>query len=572
MTDKQEKADQLVVCYKSIHVNTFTLLVVKIASGRIKYKFENYQLWESPMLGFLNTYQNDFIVLNRDGIGFIPLGDQEKRALFNPDGTERMIHSLPSCKYLEIDKDNFLSFQMPKTGHMNRKVEVAEQQLNKMGTTYFDLIYSVTINEMSIHELVFMQSIFRCESCQKMSKLIELQPNPLIFFKSYMELDQSNMVQLLSFDSRIIKTLMAFEFSDYHKKNPVFYKMRYHVNGEARLLSALDVALEYNQVRAINLIIDYMVKFQNSFAYNFIFQDIFLKLLKKGISVGPLLQSKIFCYQFDVEQWPVVHPSNSYQIKPYNGSIFQLKYQYKNLFPELQNPRTDEKYYKIKYTLNLLPCTTYADGRMINMSELMAALEHTEEREIFRTKVVKDYFQFLWSTFAKHVHFFGSFVHLAYAALYFTYVVFVYLERDFRYRVSLCWLMLICLIYPLVYDFLQLRKIGALQYFKDPWNCLDQSHIWIGFLNIFNQRTTPDIQSKESIILMLLVLFFLLIKTFFFLRIFKRLSYLVTMIGHVVKHLQVFMLFFSLLLFMFGLAFTILDIGAFEFSNDLAVR
>ena len=238
--------DTLVVSYKSIHVNSYTLIILDIDSARILYKHENYQLWESPVVGFLNTYQNDFVILNRDGTSFIPCGKQEKRAIYNPDGTERMVHSLPSCEYLLIDDSNLISFEKANLGSNNRQVKIQEQQIDNMGNTYYDDIYQVNIDEMSLSQLIIIESIFKCDSAYDIAMLIKLQPDPILFFKSYMELDQSNMIQILSFDSLIIKTLMEFEFTDYNKKNPVFYKMRHKIDGETILLSALDVALENN--------------------------------------------------------------------------------------------------------------------------------------------------------------------------------------------------------------------------------------------------------------------------------------------------------------------------------------
>jgi len=84
----------LIVSYKSIHINSYSIVIVSIATGKVKLWHDNYQLWESPVFGFLNSYSNDFIVLNKEGTSFIPLGQKEKRAIYNPDGTERMVYSL----------------------------------------------------------------------------------------------------------------------------------------------------------------------------------------------------------------------------------------------------------------------------------------------------------------------------------------------------------------------------------------------------------------------------------------------------------------------------------------------
>jgi len=85
--------------------------------------------------------------------------------------------------------------------------------------------------------------------------------------------------------------------------------------------------------------------------------------------------------------------------------------------------------------------------------------------------------------YAKHIHYFGAFIHFIYLGLFAIYVNLIYLDRDFEARVPLCWCMLICLVYPTFYDGLQLWNAG-MTYFEDPWNFLDQGYIWFGVANI----------------------------------------------------------------------------------------
>ena len=59
---------------------------------------------------------------------------------------------------------------------------------------------------------------------------------------------------------------------------------------------------------------------------------------------------------------------------------------------------------------------------------------------------------------------------------------------------------------------------------------------------------------------MLVVTLLLLIKTFFFLRIFEELSFLVTMVKQVFFDLNVFMFFFLILIVMFAVVLSILDL------------
>lgn len=62
------------ISYKSVGINTYNVFVIDLGTKLIKYWHESYQLWESPVKGFLlNT--NDFLILSKDGINMIALGE-----------------------------------------------------------------------------------------------------------------------------------------------------------------------------------------------------------------------------------------------------------------------------------------------------------------------------------------------------------------------------------------------------------------------------------------------------------------------------------------------------------------
>ena len=62
-------------------------------------------------------------------------------------------------------------------------------------------------------------------------------------------------------------------------------------------------------------------------------------------------------------------------------------------------------------------------------------------------------------------------------------------------------------------------------------------------------------------VILILITILLLIKTFFYLRIFESISYIVTMIRIVLYDLRVFMCFYMLQILMFSVVFGILRIG-----------
>lgn len=72
-----------------------------------------------------------------------------------------------------------------------------------------------------------------------------------------------------------------------------------------------------------------------------------------------------------------------------------------------------------------------------------------------------------------------------------------------------------------------------MQYFADPWNTIDIGNITLGFFNIYCQLNLGTWELVPKIT-MVAVIILCLIKTFFFMRIFLGLSYIVTMLVQVV--------------------------------------
>lgn len=88
--------------------------------------------------------------------------------------------------------------------------------------------------------------------------------------------------------------------------------MRNLIDGEVKKQLAIQIALEANQVKSINLIIDYCVQYQNHYAFAFLFEGSLIKLIEKGIRVAPLLESDIFCHVFEADDWPLIHQNNEF--------------------------------------------------------------------------------------------------------------------------------------------------------------------------------------------------------------------------------------------------------------------
>lgn len=140
---------------------------------------------------------------------------------------------------------------------------------------------------MRLHELLLMQSIFACRSTYDIVRLIDMQPDPQVFITSYLELGKRNMVQILSFDSRSIRSLLDEKHSNlFISEFPIIFKLdtlddglsninhRCVPKGQLALKhSAIDNALDNNQIEATRLMIDHVVLHQNSYVYSYLFEN-----------------------------------------------------------------------------------------------------------------------------------------------------------------------------------------------------------------------------------------------------------------------------------------------------------
>ena len=122
-------------------------------------------------------------------------------------------------------------------------------------------------------------------------ELVQNQPNPQVFYKSFLEFDGSNMVSILSFDGRSMKYLLRDEFESYFSSDyPLFYRNKIQKssgkNGsEVKFFyrSAIDSALRNNQIGACKVIIEYIVKYQNNFASSYLFVKNLPTCIEKSI-------------------------------------------------------------------------------------------------------------------------------------------------------------------------------------------------------------------------------------------------------------------------------------------------
>lgn len=207
------------------------------------------------------------------------------------------------------------------------------------------------------------------------------------------------MVSYLAFDSRTVKCLLDNEdnYKYFDKKYPVFYKNEDQT-------TAIDVSLEMNQIRSVNLMIKYIITFQDSYVYSHLFERNLVVLINKGVEMTSLFESNIFSYNFDFDEWPATNVDTTKLLAPYNKSIFKLRYEYPSIFRkqflvdekilglELAGKldQSQNKVFKIKYRANLLTMVKEESGNIIN------AIANSDELSIFQTDLVKDMLDYKW--------------------------------------------------------------------------------------------------------------------------------------------------------------------------------
>ena len=159
-----------------------------------------------------------------------------------------------------------------------------------------------------------------------MTEIVKDQPNSLIFCKVFLELDMKSLLSYLAFDRRSIETILTKGNRDVEHDYPLFFR-----NPDGR--SAIDTALDLNQVLSVKLMIDYIIRYQNSHIYSHLFTYNLIDLIQKKVVCEDLFNSKILVFEINFIEWPDASRDRSKQFASYNESMFQVRHEYPNIFP-----------------------------------------------------------------------------------------------------------------------------------------------------------------------------------------------------------------------------------------------
>ena len=91
------------------------------------------------------------------------------------------------------------------------------------------------------------------------------------------------------------------------------------------------------------MLINYIVKFQNNYVSSYLFDTNLPVLMEKGVALHDLLGSKVFNVVFDFDTWPGNHNDDETVIRAYNGSFFEIRFAYNQLFSDFKPLEEQEK-------------------------------------------------------------------------------------------------------------------------------------------------------------------------------------------------------------------------------------
>ena len=154
---------------------------------------------------------------------------------------------------------------------------------------------------------------------------------------------------------------------------------------------------------------------------------------------------------------------------------------------------------------------------------------------------------------------------------FYTFMLIFYVKTNYmienEYQMYYAIALAVGLIYPACYDFIQLYKTGMIEYLSEAWNYADLLYIFGSLFNIVLQLFLGP-YNIASRVQMCIIVALLTVKTFFFLRIFPILTPIVVMITRVVYDLRIFLFFYMILIWFFGLAFAVIGLGN-EYSDKV---
>lgn len=124
------------------------------------------------------------------------------------------------------------------------------------------------------------------------------------------------------------------------------------------------------------------------------------------------------------------------------------------------------------------------------------------------------------------------------------------------------------ILYPMIYETIQLYQDGPCEYIKDIWNWIDVAYYSFNLCNLVLQFTHGPMNFVTKLAMISMVAL-LILKTFFFLRIFRNFTPIVIMLKNVIYDFRIFLLLYIILIFIISLVFNVIGVNLSHVQDDL---
>lgn len=141
------------VCYKSIIVNTLTVIVIALDgdNSNIILKHESFHIWESYFKGYLLS-SHYFLILTNEGVSLLNLqrGHESQKLIQDCNQKNVIVHSIQECDYLKIRPTNHLhiTYSLDQT-QINIKILDSFKSLKKQDAEIIE-VYSILIEQLNL--------------------------------------------------------------------------------------------------------------------------------------------------------------------------------------------------------------------------------------------------------------------------------------------------------------------------------------------------------------------------------------------------------------------------------------
>ena len=81
-----------------------------------------------------------------------------------------MLHSLESTNYLKVEPNNHILIQ---DGTTEKLIMIQEQVTDSSGETQYDNILRIRLNQVTLRELLVLQSLYLCKTQTDMIELVK---------------------------------------------------------------------------------------------------------------------------------------------------------------------------------------------------------------------------------------------------------------------------------------------------------------------------------------------------------------------------------------------------------------